>query len=141
MVVYEIKKPTPIPAKRATPIRKDLSPVEKVVAATPVDMLLNRWRRTTERQGEERRKSPLTPAAKNDVRSLIAKTNADFHRQGVPIRLVLSKEEDGYLIEVYDCRDDVACRIVADLVIDLEELSVLLRNLDRESGILVDTIS
>lgn len=141
MVVYEIKKPTPLPTKQPTPIRKDLSPVEKVVAATPVDKLLKRWRRTKERQGESRRKEPLTKEATKAVRTLIAKTNSDFHQQSLPIRLVLTQEDDGYVIDIYDCHDEGACRIVGDLAIDLEELPVLLRNLDRESGILVDTIS
>jgi len=141
MVVYEIKKPTPLPVKQPTPIRKDLSPVEKVVAATPVDKLLKRWRRTKERQGESRRKAPLSQEAKTDVRALIARTNTDLQRQSVPIRLVLTKEDDGYVIDVYDCHDADACRIVGDLIINLDELPVLLRNLDRESGILVDTIS
>lgn len=141
MVVYEIKKPAPLPVKKPTPTRKDVSPVEKVVAATPVDKLLKRWRRTKERHGENRRKAPLSQEAKNDVRTLIEKTNTAFQRQSVPIRLVLTQEADGYVIDVYDCHDDGACRIVRDLVIDLDELPVLLRNLDRESGILVDTIS
>ena len=141
MAVYEIKKPTPIPVKKPTPIRKDLSPVEKVVAATPVDKLLKRWRRTKERQGEGRRKAPLTQEAKNDVRTLITKTNTDLQLQSLPIRLVLTEEDDGYVIDIYDCHDANACRIIGDLTINLDELPVLLRNLDRESGILVDTIS
>ena len=141
MAVYEIKKPAPVPIKQPPPFRRDLSPVEKVLAATPVDQLLKRWRRTRERQGEGRQKAPLTQEARNDVRALIARTNAGLQHQSVPIRLVLAEEGDGYVIDVYDCQDENACRIVADIVIDLAELPVLLRNLDRESGILLDTIS
>ena len=141
MAVYEIKKPTPLPVKHAPPIRKDLSPVEKVTAATPVDHLLKRWRRTKTHQDEKRRKQLLSPQARNDVRTLIAKTNHALKRQSVPIRLVLTEGKAGYAIDVYDCHDRVACRIVGDLVIDLDELPVLLRNLGRESGILLNTIS
>ncbi|MDH3392460.1 MAG: hypothetical protein OEL66_00505 [Desulfobulbaceae bacterium] len=141
MVVYEIKKPIPTPVKKPVAKRRDLWPVEKVSAATPVDELMKRWRRPRERQGEERRKAQLTKTAKADVRAMIAKANNDFHRQEVPIRLVLVQDEDGYVIDVYDCHDDDACRIVGDLVIDLDDLPTLLRNLERESGILLDTIS
>ncbi len=141
MVVYEIKKPTPLPTAQASPIRKDLAPVEKVMAAIPVDKLLKRWRRTKERQIEKRQKAPLSHGAKNDIRTLIAKTNEDLQRQSLPFRLVLSQEGDGYIIDVYDCQDDDACRIVTDLAIDIHELPMILRNLDRESGILLDTIS
>lgn len=141
MVVYEIKKPIPTPVKRPTAIRRDLPPVEKVMAAMPVDKLLERWRRPKEQHGVERRKAPLTQAAKSDVRAMIARANNDLQRQAVPIRLVLIKEEDGYVIDVYDCLDDVVCQVVGDLVIDLDDLSILLRNLERESGILLDTIS
>lgn len=142
MAVYEIKKPVPVPVTQPAPIRKDLPPVQKVIAATPVDKLLHRWRRTRERHGsEERRKAPLSRQTKNDVSALIARTNEDLRRQSIPIRLVLAEEDDGYVIDVYDCHDDEVCKIVGDLVIDLEELPTLLRNLDQESGILLDTIS
>jgi len=142
MVIYEIKKPVPAPVVNPAPIRKDLSPVEKVIAATPVDKLLKRWRRTEKRHGSDaRQKEPLSQETKNDVRALIARTNEDLRRQSIPIRLVLAKEGDGYAIDVYDCHDADSCKIVGDLVIDIDDLPVLLRNLDQESGILLDTIS
>lgn len=141
MAVYEIKKPTPVPVQHPPPIRKDLAPVERVEMVTPVDKLLKRWRRPKERQGEGRRKAPLSQEARNDVRALIARTNDGLQRQSVPIRLVLAEDGDGFVIDVYECHDHDACRIVGDIVIDLTELPLLLRNLDRESGILLDTVS
>ena len=141
MVVYEIKKPTASPVQQPAPKRPDLTPVEKVAAATPVDRLLRRWRRPKERPREERRRAVLSQTDTSDVRAMIARVNNDFHRHEVPVRLVLIQEEDGFVIDVYDCHDDVACRIIGDLIIDLEDLPILLRNLERESGILLDTIS
>ncbi|MDH3359834.1 MAG: hypothetical protein OEL55_03100 [Desulfobulbaceae bacterium] len=126
---------------RPEPRRRDLPPVEKVASVRPVDVLLRQWRRPKDQQGQERRKTSLTQAVKSDVRSMIARANDNFHRQDVPIRLVLIKEEDGYVIDVYDCHDADVCQIVGDLLIDLDDLPTLLRNLERESGILLDTIS
>ncbi|MDH5297764.1 MAG: hypothetical protein OEV91_01955, partial [Desulfobulbaceae bacterium] len=94
-----------------------------------------------ERQGERRRNAPLLPDGAKEVRTMIGKANQNLEQQGVPVRLVLIREEEGYAIDVYDCQDDSACRTIGDLLIDLDDLPTLLRNLDREAGILVDIIS
>ncbi len=142
MVVYEIKKPTPTPSPTPKPIHQDLEPVAKVRPTTPVDQLLKRWRRDREQQGRTPRQSaPLTAEAEKDVRTMIGKVNDSLAQQAVPIRLVLIATDAGFLIDVYDCHDEDACRIVADLTIDLADLPLLLRNLDQEAGILIDTVS
>lgn len=141
MVVYEIKKTSPTPSEHPKPIRRDLDPVDKVNPASPVDSLLKRWRRHKERRGEQRRQEPLTPDAERDVRAMVDKVNQRLTKQSVPIRLALVAEEEGYLIDVYNCQDEESCRTIADLLIDLEDLPVLLRNLEQEVGILVDTVS
>lgn len=133
--------PPPPPSDPPKPIRRDLEPVDKVTPASPVDRLLKRWRRSKERQNDQRRQTPLTPDAEREVRTMIGKVNQSLTRQSVPIRLVLVAQEEGFLIDVYNCDDEQSCRTIADLLIDLDDLPVLLRNLEQEVGILVDTVS
>jgi len=143
MVVYEIKKTTPPPSEPPKQIRRDLAPVEKVTPATPVDQLLKRWRRNKGQQGrQQRRPSVLSPSAERDVRATISKVNANLARQSLPIHLVLIAAGDGYVIDVYDCQvHDNACQVIGDLIIDLDDLPILLRNLTQEAGIIIDTVS
>ena len=75
------------------------------------------------------------------VRRLVDQVNAHLEAQQILIHLVLIKDDHGYGLDLYDCSTNEQCSIIGDVVIDLNDLPVLLKNLQQEAGILLDTIS
>jgi hypothetical protein len=98
-------------------------------------------RRGEEQAGREREAYSLTD--EETIKKVLGRVNASLEEQHILLHLVLIKdgEDGGYQLDVYDCTGTDQCRIVKDIVISLEDLPILLRNLEDETGILVDTIS
>lgn len=139
VISEEIKFPRPI---RIDPYRKEKK-VDPIDGLTPV-VRIGAFTREWQRNREERRQKEqaLFPSTEETaVRRLVAQVNTHFENQKIPIHLVLIKSEHGYSLDVYDCTGDEQCSIIGDVVIDLNDLPVLLKNLQQEAGILLDTIS
>jgi len=135
----EIKFPRPI---RIDPYRSEKK-VEPIDGLTPVARI-GAFAREWQRNREERRQQgqALFPSTEETaVRRLVEQVNSHLENQKIFIHLVLIKDELGYSLDVYDCTGNEQCAIIGDVVIDLNDLPVLLKNLQQEAGILLDTIS
>jgi len=81
----------------------------------------------------------LTPAEVRDVRRLLAEVNNNLEKSGILLHFVLVAADDGsYGIDVYDCSDGNACRIIHDMEVGIDELPLLLAGLQREVGIMLN---
>lgn len=136
----EIKFPRPI---RIDPYRKKEKKVDPIDGLSPVARI-GAFTREWQRNREERRQQEqaLLPSTEETaVRRLVEQVNTHLENQKIPLHLVLSKDEHGYSLDLYNCSDKAQCSVIGDVVIDLNDLPVLLRNLQQEAGILLDTIS
>lgn len=137
----EIKFPRPV---HIDPYRKERK-VEATDGITPIARIgafTQHWNR--EREGEESPRHPrrqLTPNEESELRHLLTQANTGLEQRHILLRLVLTKDETGYALDVYDCTNDDICQVVGDLVISLDDLPALLRNLEEQSGLLIDTVS
>ncbi|MDG4476272.1 hypothetical protein [Thiovibrio frasassiensis] len=141
--VYEVRNPTPPPAD-PLPTRKDLHPPLPIGRVRPVDPMVLRqeWekRKKTKRketgQAEETESRP--PLAEKAIRDLVRQANEDLTASGVPLQLVLIKNEEGFALDIYDCADDAVCEVEQEVPIDLNNLLTVLDNLEHEAGIIVN---
>jgi len=136
----EIKFPRPVridpyrSEKKVDPIDDGLSPVARIGAFT------REWQRN--REERRQKEPPLFPSTEETtVRRLVEQVNTHLKTQKILLHLVLIKDEHGYSLDVYDCADNERCSIIGDVIIDLNDLPSLLKNLQQEAGILLDTIS
>jgi hypothetical protein len=81
----------------------------------------------------------LPEGAERSLQLLILQANNDFVSYGVDIHLGLVKSSEGYQLDIYDCTDGHVCKLVKDETIHIEKLPGLIRNLQQEAGILLDT--
>lgn len=134
----ELKFPRVLPVD-AFRKRRKVEAVDAVPPAARIGAFKREWNRGRgdERQPQQRQR--LGPEEEARVRRQIRQANQNFEEQGVFLRLLLTRTDDGYLLEVYDCTGDTMCQVAGDLTIGLDELPILLRNLEAEAGLLVDT--
>jgi hypothetical protein len=141
--VYEVRNPTPPPAD-PLPTRKDLHPPLPIGRVRPVDPMVLRqeWekRKKTKRKeaGQAEETEPRTPLAEKAIRDLVRQANEDLTASGVPLQLVLIKNEEGFALDIYDCADDAVCEVEQEVPIDLNNLLTVLDNLEHEAGIIVN---
>ena len=135
----EIKFPRHI---RVEPYKTEtrVESVEHLAALQKIGQFSRRWAVHPERRQKQKDKKKLSGVDLKAVQNLLKQVNEDLDRHDVLIRLVLSHDEGGYTLDVYDCTNQTECRIINDIVINVDELSILLRNLHQEAGLLVDTV-
>lgn len=135
----EIKFPRPI---RIDPYRKEkkVEPIDGLAPVARIGAFKREWQRGKESRRHQEESLFLSPE-ETSVRRLVAQVNTHLENQNILIHLVLIKDENGYSLDVYDCTGNEQCSIIGDVVIDLNDLPVLLKNLQQEAGILLDTIS
>ncbi|HSR37069.1 MAG TPA: hypothetical protein VLL73_07780, partial [Desulfurivibrionaceae bacterium] len=75
------------------------------------------------------------------VRHLVERVNLSLDDHRILLHLVLVRTDEGYVLDVYDCTGNEACTVVRDFEIAIADLPLLLRNLEEEAGLLIDTIS
>ena len=136
----EIKFPRPI---RIDPYRADrkVEAVDNVPPIARIGAFKREWNRRRGEAFQGRQPQPLGPDEADGVRLLVERVNTSLADHNVLLHLVLLKTDEGYLVDVYDCTSQTACTVVRDLEVSLEDLPVLLRNLQEEAGLLIDTIS
>jgi len=138
VISEEIKFPRPI---RIDPYRrkKKVEPIDNLSAVARIGAFTRDWQRNRE---DRRGQSTVSPTPEEaSVRHLVQQVNTHLENQNILIHLVLIKNQDGYSLDVYDCTGNEQCAIIGDVVIDLNDLPMLLKNLQQEAGILLDTIS
>jgi len=141
MVVHEMRDPVLYQAERPRGPRREVVPMAQADPLRTIDGLLlkREWERSRERR-ERRGRALLAPRAERAVRRLLEQVNQRLETCGVKIHLVLTRDESGFALDVYDCGSEGSCSRVLDLFIDLAELPDLLRRLEGEAGILVDRV-
>lgn len=135
----EIKFPRPI---RIDPYRKEkkVEPIDGLSPVARIGAFTREWQRN--REGRRRQEQALLPSTEEvAVRRLVEQVNTHLENQKIPLHLVLIKDEHGYALDLYNCSGNEQCSVIGDVVIDLNDLPVLLKNLQQEAGILLDTIS
>jgi len=138
MVVYEVKDTgTLSQSKTPKPVRRDVTPTLPVKEAKAVSPL--RKREYPEHREKQRRKAvKLSAAGVRDVKRLAAEVNLHLEKNGAGIHLLLLQEEDGFVLDVYDCSDGHVCKVIHDMTVSVDELPSLFAKLQSESGIIFD---
>ncbi len=136
--IYEIRDPKPLQAD-PKPRRKEILPAMPSGRVRPVDRLVLRqeWERRKER-GQREEMPPRPPLAERSIRDMIQRANEDLAANGLPLHLVLAKNNDGYCLDIYDCSDEAVCRLSQEVHLDLNELLTILDNLQHETGIIIN---
>ena len=134
----EIKFPRPMRIDRYG-AKKKIAPIDGLSQVARIGAFTREWQRNREDRRQQEQILPLPE--ETSVRRLVEQVNTHLENQRIPIHLVLIKDEHGYSLDVYDCTGNEQCAIIGDVVIDLNDLPALLKNLQQEAGILLDTIS
>lgn len=139
VISEEIKFPRPI---RIDPYRKEkkVDPIDGLSPVARIGAFTREWQRNREERRQQEQ-ALFSSTEESGVRRLVEQVNAHLKNQKILIHLVLIKDEHGYSLDVYDCSGNEQCSIIGDAVIDLNDLPALLKNLQQEAGILLDTIS
>lgn len=137
----EIKFPRVLPVD---PYRADRK-VEAVDGTPPIARIGAFKREWNRRRGSgtprENLVSALSPDEAAAIRLLVERVNASFNDHRIMLHLVLVQTDEGYAVDIYDCTGQQACTVVRDFEIALSDLPLLLRNLEEEAGLLIDTVS
>jgi len=136
----EIKFPRPLhidPYKK----EKQIDAMSGINPVARIGKFKKEWQQDRGRKDGKRKWLPLALAAEKNIRNQIDAINDQLESQNILIHLVLVKRGTEYSLDLYDCTDQKVCNMVHDIVIDIHDIPHLLRSLQRESGILIDTIS
>jgi len=146
--VYEVRNPAPPPGE-PIPVRRDVRPTLPAGRARRIDpsVLRQEWEKW--QTGRNRPEAPRTEAAgetaesrpalaEKAIRQMVQQANDDLAASGVPLQLVLARNEEGYIIDVYNCADGETCKIEQEVPVDLGNLLTTLDNLQHEQGIIIN---
>lgn len=137
VISEEVKFPRPprieTGESRLTP--REITGIDPVL---PIRYITRKWRRGERRPFGEESMDGLSNEAEKDLHLLVHRVNADLEKANVPIHLGLVREERGYALDIYDCTDGLACRIVRAEAIHIRDLPAMLKNLQQEAGLLID---
>lgn len=136
----EIRFPRPAVPVPSRPGKKT-APVDGVTPVARISAFKRDWSRSREEEYRRPGKKGPPQADRSVVRHLVEKVNSHLAMQNISLHLVLAGDASGYAIDVYDCTESDRCSIVGDLVIDPGDLPLLLRKLEQETGLLLDTVS
>jgi len=138
MVVYEVKDTGTLSrSKRPKPLRKDITPALPVHGTKPVGPLEKKGYHEGRRE-QGRKAVKLSAAGVRDVKRLAEEVNQHLEKSGAGIHLLLIQEEDGFVLDVYDCSDGHVCKVIHDMIVPVDELQNLYEKLQSESGIIFD---
>ena len=141
IAVHEIRNPTPGPGEPA-PVPPELQPPLPAGRARPVGRAALRQAWARQQSGVYEENIPASiPAMERDLRHVLTRVNADLTANGLPLHLVIAKNEAGYAVDVYDCSDNEVCRLTHDVPLKFEDLTITLDNLQNETGIIINTTS
>jgi hypothetical protein len=136
--VYEIRDQRPAPPEPKSK-RKEVLPPMPIGRVRPVDRLAlkQEWEKRKDNfRREELRPGP--PLEERAIREMISRANEDLIANGVPLHLVLARDNEGYCLNIYDCSDEKVCRLSQEVHLDLHELLTILDNIQHETGIIIN---
>lgn len=133
----------PEPPARAKPRGKarGVERIDAIPPVLPVKRYWRKWQKSKDRQFVDRVDESLPDGVEKSLQISIDKVNSNLRKHDVPIHLALVRRNGAYELDVYDCSDRRICRLIRDHEVHLDDLMGLLRNLQEEAGILVDTVS
>lgn len=139
--VYEIRDQKPLPSE-PKPRAKRVFPPTPIGRVRPVDRLALRqeWEKRKENRQQEEVRPPQS-LEERSIREMISRANEDLTANGLPLRLVLAKDDEGYRLDIYDCSFDEECRLSHDVRLDLNKLVTILDNIQHETGIIVNVMT
>ena len=121
--------------------------VERIDTITPV-LPVRRFKRSPDKRRKKQDRilirgieGSLPEGVERTLHILIDKVNRNFLAHHIDIHLSLVRENHGYELNVYDCTGNRSCLLIREDEIQLDDLPNLLRNLQSQSGILIDTVS
>lgn len=136
--VYEVRAQHPAPVD-PTPIIRDILPPLPLGRVRPVDRLILKRAWGARKEGErEEGIQEETPPAEKSLRHMVDQANTDLATNGLPLHLALTKNDEEYVLEVYDCSDGDKCRMEQEIPLDLAKLGTILDNIQHETGIIID---
>jgi len=137
----EIKFPRVLPVEAYRADRK----VEAVEGTPPIARIGAFKREWNRRRGSAQRQASRAAALSAEeaaaVRFLLERVNASLDDHRIMLHLVLIRTDEGFAVDVYDCTGNESCTVVRDFEMAISDLPFLLRNLEEEAGLLVDTVS
>lgn len=145
LVVYLINDPAPLPSSAREPIDVDLPPAAAIAEIRPVGNARFRQAqlraRARERTGNGEYNEALVTGAQveRSIRYSLDLVNADMAAHDRPFHLVFAKDDKGFALDVYDCSYSDACWLTYKVPIPADNMTGVLDNLERETGIIVDT--
>ncbi len=121
--------------------KREPEKINTIIPVLPVKRFWRKWQKKRDRGFVKGVEENLPEGAERTLQLLIDKVNRNFLAHHIEIHLALVKSENGYELDVYDCTDNRVCLLVREDEIHLDDLPNLLRNLQSQSGILIDTVS
>ncbi len=140
VITDEIKFPTH-PVLDYSGKKRQVEKIDSITPVLPVKRFWRRWQKNKDRIFVKGVEENLPEGSEKMLQILIDKANQNFIAHHIDVHLALVKGKDGYEIDVYDCTGNRVCQLIRDDEIHLDDLPNLLRNLQRQSGILIDTVS
>lgn len=147
LVVYLINDPAPPPSSRVEPIDVDVTPtaaVAEILAVGNARLRQAQFRKRARAQTgtvEYNETLNTVEQAERSIRYSLDRVNADMAAHNRPFHLVFARHGDNFALDVYDSSFSDASRMMYDVPIALDKLTVVLDNLEHETGIIVDTDS
>ena len=122
---------------------EEVVPTEMVAPLKRIGDFQKEWSRSRQESGKREKRERIIelPGGPKRVTELVDRVNKNLADHGILLHLVLIKDDDGFTLDVYDCTDEKVCTVIRDFVIDVDELPKLARKLEKEIGLLVDTVS
>ncbi len=130
----EFKFPRPLNWEKFSDPRR-VRQVYGISAVMPIKHIQRRWYNSAE---EERADVEEEDHVGMALQQLVDQVNASLESHGVEMHIALLRKEDGYALDIYDCTDLEACRIIKAKTVNISELPLLLKNLQEGAGLLVD---
>lgn len=130
----EFKFPRPLDWTKFSDPRR-VKEIYGISAIMPIKHIQRRWYKSP---GEERDEAGEDDHVGMALQLLIDQVNASLEAHEVEMHISLLRKEDGYALEIYDCTDMEACRIIKAETVNISELPLLLKNLQEGAGLLVD---
>lgn len=130
----EFKFPRPLNWEKFADPRR-VRKIYGISAVMPIKHIQRRWYKSADQERPEMEKVDHVGMA---LHHLVDQVNGSLDAHGVEMHISLLRKEDGYALEIYDCTDLEACRLIKAEAVNIAELPLLLKNLQEGVGLLVD---
>jgi hypothetical protein len=139
IAVYEVNSPKTVPLE-PEPETRSVEPTPAVEKAGLLNLFFHWTSRVKEKEPDPPIYIPYNKLTEEEVlRKIIHHFNESQINKNLPTRLVLANNSEGLALDVYDCSDNIVCRLVYNAPIGSSSLTQIMNHLRKEDGILVNT--